>query len=129
MQHLLQLFQLEIHLWYGSVARGDLPVLCYMVGFAKSSNILEPVLVGTTGNHIKDVTLLPFAHEFERNVAAAAFLASADCINVRAWRTVSRSKHAGAPWTLLLASPLLRAHRVRNYLSILCTTYLILLFR
>lgn len=44
-------------------------------------------------------------------------------------RTVSRSKHAGAPWTLLLASPLLRAHRVRNYLSILCTTYLILLFR
>ncbi len=85
MQHLLQPFQLKSIYGTEVLHAGDLPVLCYMVGFAKSSNILEPVLVGTTGNHIKDVTLLPFAHEFERNVAAAAFLASADCINVRAW--------------------------------------------
>ncbi len=63
----------------------DFPILCYMVGFVKASNILEPVLVGTMGNHIKDVTMMPLAHEFDRLAVAVAVLAGVECTNMRAW--------------------------------------------
>lgn len=65
---------------------GDLPVLCYMVGFAKSSSILKPTMVGNTGNHVKDVSFHPLsAHEWERNLSALAYLADVDSIQVRCW--------------------------------------------
>ncbi len=60
-------------------------MLCYMIGFVKSSNIWEPVLVGTMGNHIKDVTMMPLAHEFDRLAEAVAVLARVECTNLRAW--------------------------------------------
>ncbi len=64
---------------------GDLPVLCYVVGFAKSSSILEPTAVGNSGYHLKDVTMHPLSHEWERSLAALCVLAGVDIGQVRCW--------------------------------------------
>lgn len=72
---------------------GDLPALCFMAGFCKSSSILEPTMVGNTGNHAKDVSLHPLsAHEWERNLTGIAIAAKEMC---------RVSKHASALPTVL----------------------------
>lgn len=63
----------------------DQPVLCYMVGFAKTSNILEPIPLGSTGKHIKEVTFQPSVHELPRCLAALAYLTNKDDMSLRCW--------------------------------------------
>ena len=47
---------------------GDKPVLCYMIGFAKSSHLREPTLLEKNQKYVKNVCLIPFSREFERSM-------------------------------------------------------------
>lgn len=53
---------------------GDEPILSYIIGFAKASNLEKPVIL-PSNQWVKDVTLLPLGHEFERLTGAVAMLA------------------------------------------------------
>lgn len=56
---------------------GNVPILSFIVGFAEGSNLTKPTLLRTK-QLVKDVTLHPFGHEFERLAAAIAHLADDD---------------------------------------------------
>ena len=49
---------------------GDKPVLCYMIGFAKSSHLREPTLLEKNQKYVKNVCLRPISHEFERSMSS-----------------------------------------------------------
>lgn len=52
---------------------GEKPIQSFLIGFAKTSCLREPYGL-PNGNVVKDVTLHPFCHEYERFCSAVAHL-------------------------------------------------------
>lgn len=68
-------FGWQLHQGADLLCLGGKPVLCYYVGFARMSNILESVPLPNTSSYVKDVTFLPFRHEHERFLSSVCYLA------------------------------------------------------
>lgn len=59
--------------------------MSYVVGFAKGSNLLHAVHLPTTNQIVKDITIHPIGHEFERLTGAIAKLSDNDCPRLRCY--------------------------------------------
>ncbi len=65
---------------------GDVPVMSYMMGFVKSSNILYPVSLGATVYEHTQVVLMPLIHEWDRLAAAISHLANKKVISLNCFK-------------------------------------------